>query len=343
MDQSLGFGIYLAARSASSLAVDPAGCLEMKRSLEDAGLEAWTANAFPYGGFHGSRVKEKAFFPDWSDPRRVVHTLDVARILARLSPDEPRLSLSTCPLGYGRNPDRDAEAGRNLRKVQEELLQLEREGSPRMILGLEAEPDGGLETVAQAVSWIEENIPDPGDGLRIGICWDLCHGAVVGEDHSQALKALEKSNVPLAKVQISSALRLAGVLEGEALETLRNLARDPWFHQVRGGLEGEEEGSWPDLEPFLEDVGEGGRVQARIHCHVPLTGPVLGEGLTRTSWEDGLRAAAGAGCMDFEVETYTLPFLPDSWKEPGGVVDTLEGEIRAAARCLNLDSPSSGN
>ena len=87
----------------------------------------------------------------------------------------------------------------------------------------------------------------------------------------------------------------------------------------------------------------GDRVQARIHCHVPLTGPVLGEGLTRTSWEDGLRAAAEAGCMDFEVETYTLPFLPDSWKEPGGVVDTLEGEIRAASRCLNLDSPTSGN
>ena len=28
----------------------------------------FTINGFPYGSFHGTRVKEKVFHPDWTDP-----------------------------------------------------------------------------------------------------------------------------------------------------------------------------------------------------------------------------------------------------------------------------------
>lgn len=340
---ALGYGLYLAAEAAHFFAQNSQQCEALKEHCKSSGLEVWTANAFPYGGFHGASVKEKAFLPDWSDPRRVRFTLDVARTLAHLAPQEDLITISTCPLGYGRNEALEKSAALHLREVQDGILEIERDWGGRIVLGLEPEPDGGFETVADACSWVAAEIPDPGDGLRVGICWDLCHGAVVGENAAVALQALQNTCVPLAKVQISSALRIRGPLMGEDLLSLELLASDPWFHQVRGGLEGEGERAWPDLKLFLDDIPVGSRVDARIHCHVPLTGPALGEGLTRTPWEDDLKLAVQSGCFDFEVETYTLPFLPDSWKHSAGLLGTLAEEIEAASRCLELDSTCHGN
>lgn len=330
----VGYGLYLAAAAAAELARDPAGLELLRRELQQAGVEVWTANAFPYGGFHGARVKERAFEPDWRSPLRLAFTRDVAEILARLMPPGSHGSLSTCPLGYGPAARAAPAAWDNLRRAQDLLEELERRHGVRLVLALEPEPDGAFERIGELCEALAERlhgVPEP--QRRVGVCWDLCHCAVVGESPAQVAAALRGRGAPLGKVQVSSALRLQGPPGSEAWRRLAELAQDPYFHQVRGDAGG---GCFahPDLPQFLEQapapLGE-----ARIHCHVPLHRAHYGAGLTATDWRAGLQAAWAAGARDFEAETYTLPVLPRDFLEREGLVGTLAAETLAVAAALD--------
>ena len=89
-------------------------------------------------------------------------------------------------------------------------------------------------------AWLRANLPD---SERLGVCWDLCHSAVVGETAGEALAALEQTGVPLGKVQISSALSLPGRLDADRLARLahapgffaRKVGRAWWRIITRGG------------------------------------------------------------------------------------------------------------
>ncbi|MFQ5750179.1 MAG: hypothetical protein ACE5H3_12105, partial [Planctomycetota bacterium] len=96
-----GFGLYLSARAAEEMGASPARRKRLKEALERAGVEVWTANAFPFGGFHDTRVKERAFLPDWRSAERLAYSLQVAGILAFLMEPGSQGCLSTCPLGFG--------------------------------------------------------------------------------------------------------------------------------------------------------------------------------------------------------------------------------------------------
>lgn len=325
-------GLYLAAGAAREAAREPE-CL--RRRLAGLGLRVWTANAFPFGGFHGRRVKERAFLPDWRDRARLEFTCDVARVLAVcLEGRESTGSLSTCPLGYGTPARRDPLAADHLRRAADSLRRLEEEHGVRLVLALEPEPDGAFERLGDLLSWLEalEEDQDPA-GRRLGVCWDLCHEAVVGEDPGETARLLRASPVPVGKVQVSSALWIRERPGGDALRRLQVLAADPWFHQVRArtalGTR-----AWPDLAPFLADrEAHGALEEVRVHCHVPLTAGELGDGLAATPWREALEAARGAGFGDFEVETYTLPLLPEEFGG-GGLVETLAAEYETCARVL---------
>ena len=47
----------------------------------------FTINGFPYGAFHGTRVKENVYRPDWSSPERLTYTNQLFDIVARLTPE----------------------------------------------------------------------------------------------------------------------------------------------------------------------------------------------------------------------------------------------------------------
>jgi hypothetical protein len=109
----LGLGLWLPAATAHELAGDPATLDRLRTGLDRHGLEVVTLNAFPYAGFHAPVVKRDVYSPDWSTRRRLDYTLDCARVLAALLPDDAsRGSISTLPLGW-RSPwftDRDRAA-----------------------------------------------------------------------------------------------------------------------------------------------------------------------------------------------------------------------------------------
>ena len=45
-------------------------------------LDVVTLNGFPYEAFHAPVVKHAVYRPDWTEPARLEHTLDLARLLA---------------------------------------------------------------------------------------------------------------------------------------------------------------------------------------------------------------------------------------------------------------------
>jgi len=331
-----GFGLYLGAGAAAQVAREPAAHAELARALDAAGVEVWTANAFPFGGFHGAKVKERAFQPDWTTPERLQFTLDVAAVLAALMPRGARGSLSSCPLGYGPAARAAPAARANLRVAQEALLALERERGVVLVLALEPEPDGGFETVPELAAWLDREVLDAiaATDRRIGVCWDLCHSAVVGERAGEVLASLRKTGVPLGKVQVSAALQVEGEPGPEARSLLEQLSADPWFHQVRGRHRDGRVYAAADLPAYLAEATEVRLDGLRVHCHVPVHREAFGGGLVGTPWRPALAAAWRAGVRDFEVETYTLPVLPPSFLEEEGLVGTLAAETNAVLAAL---------
>lgn len=307
-----GFGLYLPAAAARELWKSEEETARLGRALARARVEVWTANAFPMGGFHGPRVKERAFLPDWRQPERLGHTLRVADVLARLMEPGAAGSLSTCPLGYGPEARSDPAAAENLRRAQEHLLLLQQRTGVRLLLALEPEPDGAFERAGDLAAWLLEHVHQDVAAAerRVGLCWDLCHSAVVAERADDVLAVLRASEVPLGKVQVSAALCLPGQPAEGDLEWLRRLAGDPYLHQVRGNLRDGRPCRFPDLSGLLEFPGLPAMEDLRVHCHVPLSRDHISGGIRASDWRGPLASAVRAGHSDFEIETYTLPVLP---------------------------------
>src|SRR5438132_878800 len=62
--ERFGIGLRLSAQAARELASPPL-MMAFRRWLDAHDLYVFTINAFPYGAFHGTRVKEDVYRPDW--------------------------------------------------------------------------------------------------------------------------------------------------------------------------------------------------------------------------------------------------------------------------------------
>src|SRR5688572_7341935 len=91
-----GVGLRLAAEATHAL-VAPEELRRFREELEQQGLYCFTINGFPYGAFHGTRVKELVYLPDWLDVERVRYTQNLAHVLAELLPMGVAGSISTVP------------------------------------------------------------------------------------------------------------------------------------------------------------------------------------------------------------------------------------------------------
>ena len=337
-----GFGLYLSANAARIFARDFRARQELKAALAKANLSCWTANAFPFGGFHDQVVKQRAFEPDWRNPERVRFTLNVAKVLLDLAPDDGSpLSISTCPLGYGQAAAEDPATLAHLQQVAEAFAALSKDAGRTIVLAVEPEPDGAFERVSDLAVWLQQNFRK--EQLQyVGVCWDLCHSAVVGESTATVLKALAETGVRVGKVQISSALELEEKLTPARSQRLQQLTQDAYLHQVRGQTADGRTFAYADVPEFLVSPESQDCLSLRVHCHVPVCRADYGDGLRGTSWQQAVEAACDAGIGDFELETYTLPGLPEGILERGSMVETMKSEMLASFSALRLDTPPVG-
>ena len=84
-DDEYAIGLRLSASAAKQLS-DSATLLEFQRWLEKRKCYVFTINGFPYGDFHGTRVKEAVYRPDWTSPDRVEYTKSLFDLLCQIAP-----------------------------------------------------------------------------------------------------------------------------------------------------------------------------------------------------------------------------------------------------------------
>ena len=94
--EPFGIGLRLSNQAARELA-EPQTLLAFQKWLDQHGCYVFTINGFPYGRFHGGRVKEQVFAPDWTTPERLDYTNLLFDLLAQLVPPGVEGSVSTLP------------------------------------------------------------------------------------------------------------------------------------------------------------------------------------------------------------------------------------------------------
>ncbi|MEE1764009.1 metabolite traffic protein EboE [Streptomyces sp. SP18BB07] len=335
----LGIGLWLARDAAAALVTDPSALRGLRAELDRRGLEVVTLNGFPYQGFGAEEVKYRVYKPDWADPERLDHTTSLARVLARLLPDDvTEGTVSTLPLAWRTAYDEQRAArSRTALRTLAERLDVVAELTGRSIrIGLEPEPGCTVETTADAIGPLTDIGHD-----RIGICVDTCHLATSFEDPHTALDALTRAGVPVVKSQLSAALHAEHPHLPEVREALAAFDEPRFLHQTRtataAGLRG------------TDDLGEALRGEAlpdaspwRAHFHVPLhaapaapltsTLPVLKAALAH------LVGGAHPLTRHLEVETYTWQALPPELRPStrAQLADGIAAEL-ALARDLLTD------
>lgn len=346
---TLGVGLWL-PRSVSDelLEGDGAAIPRFRDFLADKKLSVFTLNAFPYGGFHEARVKEKVFEPSWADSSRLEYTRQTARILAELLPDGEHGSISTCPIGLPSVGFDRVAAIENLRACGRTLAETEARTGKRIVLGLEPEPAALLETVSDAIAFLDHEVfRDAEDTLRryLGVCFDACHESVMHQDAEESLRNLRDAGIVLAKLQLSSALEVPHPLDNvEGMARLKTFDEGRYFHQVAYRRKDGSFAIHRDLEEFfaLPERNEelDGVEFVRVHFHVPIFAKL--DGALRTTRNELQACAKEAQALaltdQFEVETYTFDVIPDSERDALGarsLSDCIALELKTAKSWLH--------
>ncbi|MFF3686033.1 metabolite traffic protein EboE [Streptomyces sp. NPDC002187] len=310
----LGIGLWLAKDAAHSLITDPAALRGLRGELERRGLEVVTLNGFPYEGFGAEEVKYRVYKPDWTDPVRLAHTTDLARLLAALLPDDvTEGTISTLPIAWRTPFDESAAAAARtaLITLAERLDALEELTGKSIRIALEPEPGCTIETTSDAIGPLTDVAAVAGS--RIGICIDTCHLATSFEDPENAVTALVAAGIAVPKAQLSAALHAENPHLPEVRKALAAFAEPRFLHQTRtrtaAGLRGTD-----DLDEALTGRALPEGAPWRAHFHIPLhsppvppltsTLPVLQDTLTR------LVGGPAPRTRHLEVETYTWQALP---------------------------------
>lgn len=357
-----GVGAYLPEPVATRLGKDPAAAKGFAAWLADENLDAFTFNAFPFGGFHRAGLKERVYAPDWRDPERLRYTREVARVARAIDERRPdpggHISISTHPGSYGAwltGPQDLHACADEMGAMIEELAHQAREGGPEIVLSLEAEPRASAGDTRELAEFLtvarvrasrrlrEAGMPaedaDAAAARHLGTCLDACHAAVQFEDPDQAVLR-SRIGGRIGKVQFSSALELVDPgAYPRGVEALLSLNEPVYLHQVTGLAPDGTHLGVADL-PELGDALASDSADAwlacrawRCHFHVPVDlAKFEGLGTTRDHAGRILNAALdnpdswSTDDLHVEIETYTWGVLPGH--EHGDRVDGLEREYR---------------
>ena len=344
-----GLGLRLSRTAAGQLA-RPAALESFRAFLRDEDLYAFTINGFPFGAFHGGRVKERVYAPDWRQPERRDYTLLLAEVLGVLVPEGVSGSISTVPCSYAAWIQSPADVRAMAMYLLDSVVGLagiEERCGRELHIGLEPEPDCHVQTVAQAVRFVEEELLGPfardylasrakWDGAtaerkvrrHLGVCVDTCHLAVQFEDPVEMLQLLQARGIRVSKIQLSAALRAPDT--ATALADLPPFRDEVYLHQVRIRGAGGDIRTFPDLGAALDAARQGGvEGEWRVHFHVPLYAGSYGRlestGAALTPEFFG-RVARGAGGVEhLEIETYTFHVLPEAIR-PASIDESIARE-----------------
>lgn len=348
-DHPYGIGLRLSARAAAELREHPDRLDAFRRWMEEKQSYVFTINGFPFGTFHGSRVKEQVYVPDWSTPERLDYTRLLFDLLCELSPQGEAISVSTLPGSFKEflKPATEKEQldamVRNLRECSDHIEQLRERTGRDIHLGLEPEPLGLFETTTETVAFFErlhEGVGSSGSerlGRNLGVNYDTCHLAVEFEEPGEAISRLRRAGVRISKIHLSSALKLTPT--PEALTRLEAFQDEVYLHQVIVGEAGKVTRRFRDLPEALawsrEVPGEAG-AEWRVHFHVPIHSQpeaIFDDTREHIPGVLELLGQEPGWCSHFEMETYTWEVLPEAIRSRD-VVGQLVSEYEWCLNCF---------
>jgi hypothetical protein len=346
-----GVSLRLSASSADTLIKSPEQRAKLKSFLDDNDLYLYTVNAFPYGPFKNTIVKEQVFEPDWRGQPRALYTENVAEILAEVGSEHVNPSIQSPPLGFKArvtgNDVVEAYAA-NIRQLAVFLHRLRERTGRTVTLALEPEPFCFLETTPETVHFFTKVLRSEGslkalattlgvndDQAReilrrhIGTVYDICHQAVEYEDVSASLQSLVDNDIPVFKLQEAAAVRIPQV-SAASVKALSEYVDSIYLTQTIERRDGK-------LNRFLnlQDAfaafkkDPDGQREWRTHFHVPIFLEDLGQHFktTRFAIEEALAFHKRTPLStQLEIETYTWDVLPDHLKT-GDIVDYVVMEI----------------
>ncbi len=344
-----GVCIRLSAPTADFLSTNVAARIKLQAFLADQDLYVYTANAFPYGAFKGTVVKEQVYEPDWRTEERTKYTIQVANILADIGSNRVPPSIQTAPLGFKPNvtgPHVVASYTEHILRVAAHLVKVESQTGRLVTLAIEPEPHCFLETTDETVAYFTQHlyagksaerlatlsglpISEAHVALRrhLGIVFDIGHQSVGFEDIPVSLQKLVDAGIPIFKLQEVAAMHIPQVTQA-AVEALHVFAKTVYLSQTVQKKDGK-------LTKFLnlEDAFEAWRTDPgprewRTHFHVPVFLEELGAfRTTRFALEEALKFhKAKPLSRQLEIETYTWDVLPDHLKT-GDIVEYVCREI----------------
>jgi sugar phosphate isomerase/epimerase len=344
-----GVSLRLSASSAATLAGNADEREKLKKFLGDNDMYLYTVNAFPYGAFKGTVVKEQVYEPDWRSEERTQYTINVADVLADVVPAGISPSIQSAPLGFKprvTGPDVVASFTEHVLRVAAHMVALEADTGRTVTLALEPEPYCFLETTDETVDYFTNHlysgaaaeklaklaripISEAHIALRkhVGVVFDICHQAVEFEDISAMLQKLVDAGIPIFKLQEAAALHMPQVTQ-EIVDTLRRYAKTIYLTQTVEKKDGKLSRFLNLEDAFVAWEKNPGPREWRTHFHVPVFLDDLGPfRTTRFAIEDALRFhKARPLSRQLEIETYTWDVLPDNLKT-GDIVDYVCREL----------------
>jgi hypothetical protein len=349
-NEPFGLSLRLAAPSAEALVKDKKAREGLKSFMAENDLYLYTVNAFPYGQFKDTIVKEQVYEPDWRSEERTQYTINVADILADCAPEGLASSIQTAPLGFKprvTGPDVVASYTEHVMRVAAHLVKIEQRTGKTVTLGLEPEPRCFLETTDETIEYFTNHlysgrsaerlaklaeipVSDAIAALRrhLGIVFDIGHQAVGFEDIPASLQKLVDAGVPILKLQEVAAMHMPHVTD-ETIEALQRFAKTVYLSQTVEKKDGKLTRFLNLEDAFAARKADPGPREWRTHFHVPVFLDDLGGkfGTTRFALEQALKMHKEKPLSgQLEIETYTWDVLPEHLKT-GDIVDYVCREI----------------
>jgi len=315
-------GLRLSARATTEL-LQGDHLTQFKLWLEDENCYVFTINGFPYGSFHGTRVKEKVYQPDWTSSERLRYTQDLFTIIAQLVPEGVEGSVSTLPGSFKAFEADETAIFTHLEACAQYIENLSSQYGRDLHLGLEPEPLGHFENTEETIAFFERLLHFCSDPelikKRIGINYDTCHFALEFDDCRTSLDTFRAAGLRISKLHISSALEFSPS-DLEAVEAIRAFDEPTYLHQVIVKNHDSSLKRFTDLPEFLNASEQMKNTElARVHFHIPLyAAPKEPLHSTQQHASDAinyLKSNPGF-CRHLEIETYTWGVLPSELQIP---------------------------
>ena len=260
----LGIGLWVAAPALA----DEAAADRLAEQLERLSLEVVTLNGFPYKAFHAPVVKRDVYWPHWAQDDRRDYTLGLARLLARLLPDDVEEgSISTLPLGWREGWD-DAAQDAALRALADLAVELEelhardrqadpaRAGARARLHGRDDRPGRATRSAGSRRS---------GSASASTPATSRCSSrSPVGGGRAAAASRACRSSRPRSR----RALRVPEPGSAEGRELLARFDEPKFLHQVRECVNSHVEGT----DDLPEALGGGLPARARVARALPRAG-----------------------------------------------------------------------